>query len=141
MRLNRMLNRGALLAALWVLAGGVPGAPAQAAPAGTPAPLIVMVDMHQLVYDSKAGKGVQTQMEKERQAFSKEVAAEEDALQKARADLERQRGAMAPEQAEAKGREFQQRVEELDRNVQSRQRAWQQVFNDAMGKVEEQALK
>jgi Skp family chaperone for outer membrane proteins len=105
-----------------------------------PAPVIVMVDMQQLVYNSKAGKGVQGQMDKQRQAFSKEVAQQEDELQKARAELERQRASLPPDQFEAKGRQFQQRLQELDRTVQAKQKAWQAVYSEAMNKVEEGAL-
>jgi outer membrane protein len=105
-----------------------------------PAPVIVMVDMQQLVYNSKAGKGVQGQMDKQRQAFSKEVAQQEDELQKARAELERQRAALPPDQFETKGRQFQQRLQELDRSVQAKQKAWQAVYSEAMNKVEEGAL-
>jgi Skp family chaperone for outer membrane proteins len=92
------------------------------------------------LYNSKAGKGVQGQMDKQRQAFSKEVAQQEDELQKARAELERQRTTLAPDQFEAKGRQFQQRLQELDRNVQAKQKAWQAVYSEAMNKVEEGAL-
>lgn len=113
--------------------------PASATP--PPAPVVVMVDMQQLVYSSKAGKGVQAQMDKQRQAFSKEVAQQEDQLQKARAEIERQRGSLTAAQLEAKGREFQKKLQELDRNVQAKQRAWQQVYTEAMGKIEEQALR
>ena len=105
-----------------------------------PAPVIVMVDMQQLVYNSKAGKDIQGQMDKQRQAFSKEVAQQEDELQKARAELERQRTTLPPDQFEAKGRQFQQRLQELDRSVQARQKAWQGVYSEAMNKVEESAL-
>ena len=105
-----------------------------------PTPIIVMVDMQQLVYSSKAAKSVQQQMDKERESFSKEVAAQEDRLQRARADLERQRNVMAPDQLEAKSREFQQKLEELDRTVQARQRVWQEETKAAMDKVQESAL-
>ncbi len=105
-----------------------------------PAPVIVMVDMQQLVYNSKAGKGVQGQMDKQRQIFSKEVAQQEDELQKARAELERQRTTLPPDQFEAKGRQFQARLQELDRSVQAKQKAWQAVYSEAMNKVEEGAL-
>lgn len=114
-------------------------APAQSA-APPPAPVIVMVDMQQLVYNSTAGKGVQGQMDKQRQAFSKEVAQQEDELQKARADLERQRATLPPDQFETKGRQFQQRLQELDRSVQAKQKAWQAVYSEAMNKIEESAL-
>src|SRR5579863_5015324 len=105
-----------------------------------PAPIIVMVDMQQLVYSSKAAKGVQQQMDKERESFSKEVAAQEDQLQRARADLERQRNVMAPDLLETKSRVFQQKLEDLDRTVQARQRVWQEETKTAMDKVQESAL-
>jgi len=113
---------------------------AQSEPAATPAPVIVMVDMQQLVYNSKAAKSVQAQMDKERESFSKQVAEQEDQLQRARADLERQRNAMAPDQLEAKSREFQQKLEELDRAVQARQRVWQEETKEAIEKVQGAAL-
>ncbi|HTS91843.1 MAG TPA: OmpH family outer membrane protein [Stellaceae bacterium] len=102
---------------------------------------MVMVDMQQLLYGSKAGKGVQAQIDTQRQAFSKDVAQQEDQLQKARAEIERQRASMTPAQLEAKMRDFQKKLQELDRSVQAKQRAWQQVYSEAMGKVEDQALR
>jgi Skp family chaperone for outer membrane proteins len=131
---SRLASAAALSA---VLAVGSASAQTVAPP---PTPVIVMVDMQQLVYNSKAGKGVQGQMDKQRQAFSKEVAQQEDELQKARAELERQRASLPPDQFEAKGRQFQQRLQELDRSVQAKQKAWQAVYSEAMNKVEEGAL-
>jgi len=133
-KLGRLVSAAALSAAIAL----GPAAAQTAAP--PPAPVIVMVDMQQLVYNSTAGKGVQGQMDKQRQAFSKEVAAQEDELQKARAELERQRATLPPDQFEAKGRQFQQRLQELDRTVQAKQKAWQAVYSEAMNKVEEGAL-
>jgi Skp family chaperone for outer membrane proteins len=129
---------GRLAAALLAVLAFLPASAQTVAP--PPAPVIVMVDMQQLVYNSTAGKGVQGQMDKQRQAFSKEVAQQEDELQKARAELERQRATLPPDQFEAKGRQFQQRLQELDRNVQAKQKAWQAVYSEAMNKVEESAL-
>jgi outer membrane protein len=134
----RMVGRFASAAALLTVFALTPTS-AQTAPP-PPAPVIVMVDMQQLVYNSTAGKGVQGQMDKQRQAFSKEVAQQEDELQKARAELERQRATLAPDQFEAKGRQFQQRLQELDRSVQAKQKAWQAVYSEAMNKIEESAL-
>jgi outer membrane protein len=137
--IRRVLTLAGLAVLLWLgfLAAGVHAQTAATAP---PTPVIVMVDMQQLVYSSKAGKGIQAQMEKQRQTFSKEVALQEDELQKTRAEIERQRSTLPPDQFEAKGRQFQQRLQELDRNVQAKQRAWQQVLNEAVGKVQDVAL-
>jgi outer membrane protein len=134
----RWHGRIATLSAALLLASGT--AWAQGEPSSTPAPVIVMVDMQQLVYNSKAAKSVQAQMDKERESFSKQVAEQEDQLQRARADLERQRNAMAPDQLEAKSREFQQKLEELDRTVQARQRVWQEETKEAIEKVQGAAL-
>lgn len=131
---GRLWSAAALLAVLAL----APASAQSAAP--PPAPVIVMVDMQQLVYNSTAGKGVQGQMDKQRQAFSKEVAQQEDELQKARAELERQRATLPPDQFETKGRQFQQRLQELDRSVQAKQKAWQAVYSEAMNKIEESAL-
>jgi len=139
MSLFSVVSRLALAAAVPVCLGLAP-ALAQTPAGPPPAPVIVMVDMQQLVYNSKAGKGIQGQMDKQRQTFSKEVAQQEDDLQKARAELERQRATLAPDQFEAKGRQFQQRLQELDRSVQAKQKAWQAVYSEAMNKVEEGAL-
>jgi len=139
MSLFPVVGRLALAAAVSVCLGLDP-ALAQTPAGPPPAPVIVMVDMQQLVYNSKAGKGIQGQMDKQRQTFSKEVSQQEDDLQKARAELERQRAALAPDQFEAKGRQFQQRLQELDRSVQAKQKAWQAVYSEAMNKVEEGAL-
>ncbi len=139
MSLFPVVGRLALAAAVSVCLGLAP-ALAQTPAGPPPAPVIVMVDMQQLVYNSKAGKGIQGQMDKQRQTFSKEVSQQEDDLQKARAELERQRATLAPDQFEAKGRQFQQRLQELDRSVQAKQKAWQAVYSEAMSKVEEGAL-
>jgi Skp family chaperone for outer membrane proteins len=140
MSLSNVVGRSMLVAAVCVVLALAQAFVQTATAQSPPTPVIVMVDMQQLVYNSKAGKGVQGQMDKSRQAFSKEVAQQEDELQKARTELERQRTALAPDQFEAKGRQFQQRLQELDRTVQARQKAWQAVYSEAMAKVEESAL-
>lgn len=134
----RMVGRLGLAATLLAVFSSASVSAQSAAP--PPAPVIVMVDMQQLVFNSIAGKGVQGQMDKQRQAFSKEVAQQEDELQKARTELERQRASLPPDQFEAKGRQFQQRLQELDRSVQAKQKAWQAVYSEAMNKVQESAL-
>jgi outer membrane protein len=137
---SRVVIRGALVAALCAAFALAPASAQTATTQPPPTPVIVMVDMQQLVYSSTAGKGIQGQMDKQRQSFSKEVAQQEDDLQKARTELERQRTTLGPEQFEAKGRQFQQRLQDLDRSVQAKQKAWQAVYSEAMTKVEEAAL-
>jgi len=103
-------------------------------------PAIIIVDLPQVLHDSKAGKSVQATLNQESQAYSKEVARQEDDLQKMRTDLERQRTVLSPEAFDAKAKAFQQHYQELDRAVQTRRQALQQAYNEAMVKVEKGAL-
>jgi outer membrane protein len=103
-------------------------------------PAIIIVDLPQVLHDSKAGKGVQATLNQESQAYSKEVAKQEDELQKMRSDLERQRTVLAPDAFDVKAKAFQQHYEELDHAVQAKRQAFQQAYNEAMLKVEKAAL-
>jgi outer membrane protein len=103
-------------------------------------PAILIVDLQQVLHDSKAGKGVQAALNEESQAYSKEVARQEDDLQKMRSDLERQRTALSAEAFNAKAKAFQQRYQEFDRGVQAKRQALQGALNDAIHKVEKAAL-
>jgi Skp family chaperone for outer membrane proteins len=115
-----------------------PAARAQQQPARLPAALIV--DMAQILQEAKAGKDVQSTINQQYAAYSKEVAQQEDELQKGGADLERQRTALAPEVYNARARELQQRYDTLGKSVQAKRQALQQSLNEAMDKVKNGAL-
>ncbi|HEX4113033.1 MAG TPA: OmpH family outer membrane protein [Stellaceae bacterium] len=120
-------------------------APALAAPAsgtdkGALVPAILIVDLPQVLHDSKAGKGVQATLSQESQAYSKEVAHQEDDLQRMRADLQRQQTALSQSAFDVKAKAFQLHYQELDRSVQAKRQALQKAYNDAMLKVEKAAL-
>jgi Skp family chaperone for outer membrane proteins len=126
---------------LWLLAAAFAANPAAAQPAPVPAsPVIVIADVNQILRDAKSAKDVQSQIDKEMVAYSKEVSAQETELQKMRADLEHQRGTLSADAFSAKTQQYQQRFDALDHNVQVRRQALQQSFTDAMGKVESTAL-
>ena len=130
---------GALLApAAWAADTGQ----AAAVKAGTAAmvPAVLIVDLPQVLHDSAAGKGVQATVTKRSQEFSRQVAREEDDLQKMRGDLERQRTVMAPKAFDAKAKAFQQHYQALDRDVQTKRQLLQRAYNEAMLKVEKAAL-
>jgi Skp family chaperone for outer membrane proteins len=103
-------------------------------------PAILIVDLPEVLHESKAGKGVQGSLSQESQAYSKEVAHQEDDLQKMRSDLERQRTALSPQAFDAKAKAFQLHYQELDRSVQTKRQALQKAYNEAMLKVEKAAL-
>ncbi len=103
-------------------------------------PAVLVVDLPQVLHASKAGQGVQNTVGEAMQAYSKDVAREEDDLQRMRADLERQHTALSQQALDAKAKALQLRYQELNRNVQAKRQAMQQAYNDAMLKVEKTAL-
>ncbi len=115
-------------------------APAVQAQKPPPAPVIIIVDMNQIMREAKAAKDVQAQLEKEQAAYTKEIAQKEGELKSMQDELDRQRMAMAPEVLNEKSREFQQRYAILDREVQTKRQAMQQILNDAIAKIEGAAL-
>jgi outer membrane protein len=146
---------GGLVLVLAMAAGGsghaqqpappVPAA-APAAAAASPAPVlgpavvVLTVNMPQIMRDAKAAKGIQEQINAQTAAYSKEISRREAELQKMRADLDRQQTVLSPEAYNVKAKEFQQRYAELDQSFQANRQAVQQVYQDAVHKVEAAAL-
>jgi Skp family chaperone for outer membrane proteins len=110
------------------------------APQPLPAPVILIVDLQQILQDAKAAKGVQAVINQEYSAYTKEVAQQEDELQKSRTELERQRTVLAPDAFNTRARDLQQRYDTLGQVVQGRRQALQQSLNEAMVTVKNAAL-
>jgi outer membrane protein len=127
--------------ALLLLAAALAATPlhAQQAPA-LPPPVILIVDMAQILQQAKAAQEVHAILNKQYTAYSKEVAQQEDELQKGGTELERQRTVMAPDAYNTRAHDLQQRYDELGKSVQAKRLALQQSLNDAMDKVKNAAL-
>ena len=104
-----------------------------------PQPAVVVVDMTQIMRDAKAAKDIQSQVQKEMDAYSKEVRSRRTSSRccktsssaSARFCARRLQHALAG---------LQQRYSALDREVQVQRQAMQQSYNEAMTKVENAAL-
>ncbi len=103
-------------------------------------PIIMIVDVQGVQQGSKAFKSIQGQMQTHRQAFQKEIGDQEGQLRTAEQELQRQRTILSPEAFAQKQREFQERVNSVQRNAQSRRRQLEEAFNDAMQQVQRQLL-
>jgi len=133
------LSRRRLVGALLLIAAAVaPAARLEAQQA--PPPVILIVDMQQILQDAKAAKDVQSALNQQYSSYSKQVAQQEDEMQKGGAELERQRTVLAPEVYTARAHELQQRYDQLGKTVQAKRQALQQSLNEAMGKVRAAAL-
>jgi outer membrane protein len=142
----------AVLAPLLVcLAGGA--AAQQAPPTPTEAPQtpaaapalqnlsVLVVDVQALLQNSKAAKMVRSQIEQKRAEYTKDISHQEEVLRGERDALQRQQATLSPDVLTQKGREFQQKVNDLDRNVQSKRQALEKSSADALTKIQQQMLK
>ncbi len=129
-----------------------PAAPAQQPPAqqpptpaaAAPSPQILtvlVVDVQALLQNSKAAKMVRGQIEQKRTEYTKEISHDEETLRAERDALQRQQGSISAEALNKKGREFQQKVNDLDKNVQSKRQALEKSNNEALQKIQEVMLK
>ncbi|HWI27127.1 MAG TPA: OmpH family outer membrane protein [Stellaceae bacterium] len=132
--------RRSLGAFLLLVAAFAPVAAARAQQPTLPPPVILIVDMAQILQQAKAAKQVQAALNQQYSVYSKEVASQEDELQKGGQELERQRTVMAPDAYNLRARELQQRYDKLGKSVQAKRQALQQSLNEAMNKVKVAAL-
>jgi outer membrane protein len=149
-----MRARHAVWACLIGLCCGTGGALAQQQPATPPAPAatpaapaspatlsVVVVDVQALLQNSKAAKMVRQQIEGKRAEYAKDISHQEEELRKERDTLQRQQASLSPEQLNVKGREFQGKVNELDRDVQAKRQALERSNADALQKIQEVMVK
>jgi outer membrane protein len=119
-----------------------PPEPSPPAPLPTPQNLTVMVvDVQALLQNSKAAKMVRSQIEQKRGEYTKEISHQEELLRAERDALQRQQASLSAEALNQKGREFQQKVNELERNVQGKRQALEKSNGDALQKIQEEMLK
>jgi len=123
-------------------APAAPPEPSPSAPLPSPQNLTVMVvDVQALLQNSKAAKMVRSQIEQKRGEYTKEISHQEELLRAERDALQRQQASLSPESLNQKGREFQQKVNELERNVQGKRQALEKSNGDALQKIQEEMLK
>jgi len=112
-----------------------------------PAPLtaqnltVMVVDVQALLQNSKAAKMVRSQIEQKRGEYTKEISHQEELLRAERDALQRQQASLSPESLNQKGRDFQQKVNDLERNVQGKRQALEKSNGDALQKIQEEMLK
>jgi outer membrane protein len=116
--------------------------PAAATAAAIPQTLAIMVvDVQALLQNSKAAKMVRQQIEAKRAEYAKDISHREEALRQERDALQRQQPTLSADQLAAKGRDFQAKVNELDRDVQAKRQALEQSNAGALQKIQEVMVK
>ena len=118
-----------------------PAAPAAPSPTASPALSILVVDVQSLLQNSKSAKMVRQQIEQKRAEYAKEISTQEGVLRQERDSLQRQQKDLSQEALNQKGKEFQQKVNELDRSVQAKRQALEKSNAEALEKIQEAMLK
>jgi Skp family chaperone for outer membrane proteins len=120
-----------------------PSPPAPSAtPSAAPMPLTVLVvDVQALLQNSKAAKMVRGQIEQKRNEYTKEISHHEEALRAERDVIQRQQASLSADALNQKGREFQQKVNDLERDVQGKRQALEKSNGEALSKIQEEMLK
>jgi outer membrane protein len=121
-----------------------PPAPAPPPPAPLPAAQnlsVLVVDVQALLQNSKAAKMVRSQIEQKRNEYTKEISHSEEVLRAERDALQRQQASLSPEVLNKRGREFQQKVNNLDLDVQSKRQALEKSNSDALSRIQGTVLK
>jgi len=102
---------------------------------------VMVVDVQALLQNSKAAKMVRSQMEAKRNEYTNEISHAEEVLRAERDALQRQQASLSPEALNKKAREFQQKVNDLDRDVQSKRAALEKSNNEALTRIQQTMLK
>jgi outer membrane protein len=114
---------------------------ASSPPAASPALNVLVVDVQSLLQNAKSAKMVRTQIEQKRNEFAKEISQQEETLRRERDSLQRQQASLSPEALNKKGHEFQQKVNDLDRSVQSKRQMLEKSNAEALESIQKVVLK
>lgn len=109
-------------------------APASAQDAKAPL-AIAVVDIQQLLKDSKAAQGIETQLATIRKNFQTEVEAEEKALRAAEKKIMDERASLSEEQLKTKAQDFQKQVQEGQKKIQAKKAKLDKAVATAIGKL------
>ncbi|MCR9175445.1 MAG: OmpH family outer membrane protein [Alphaproteobacteria bacterium] len=101
---------------------------------------IAVIDVQAVLRNSKAAVSIQTQIDTRRDAYQSAVSEEERALREAEQELVQRRATLDQSSYEQAARSFQERVAEVQRNVQARKRALDEAFARAMNEVRQKMV-
>ena len=132
------------LVAVFLISVAFGQAEAQQAPPSPAAPPILnvlVVDVQSLLQNSKSAKMVRQQIEQKRSEYAKEISQQEEGLRRERDALQRQQASLSADALNKKGREFQQKVNELDHSVQAKRQTLEKSNAEALESIQSVILK
>lgn len=134
----------AILCGLFAVAGVSPVRAEDKPAAKTEAPAmgkIAVVDLQMLVAQSKAGKSIRDQLDKQRNGYRSQIEKQEAELGAMQKDLMAQREKLSKEDLAKKSKAFQDKVMAAQRQVQDRRVAFDKAYTSAMETLREHVVK
>jgi len=126
---------GLLLIAVAPAQAQTAAATAPAASPKLPAAVIAVVDIQKILSESVAAKGVRDQLATRRDAYQRQVTADEQKLRDAEQALVKERATLKPEDFAKKRQAFEEQVKQVQQRVQERARILDTAFNKALGTI------
>jgi Skp family chaperone for outer membrane proteins len=103
-------------------------APADVFAEATPPARIAILEFQRILRDSAAATDIKVQVDQRRQVYQNEITRQEQELREAEQELIRQATILAPEALTQKRREFEARVAEVQKGMQTRKRELDQAY-------------
>ena len=100
----------------------------------------MVVDMQQVLQDSKAVVSVKAQIDKRRASIQDEVSKLETELRTSEKSLQDARPTLSQDEFEARRKAFEQRVSQVQAIVQDRRQSLEKAYSDAMNDIRKQLL-
>ena len=103
-----------------------------------PAPSIAVIDMNQVLRESKVGQDINRQLEPYARGLQDEVNKGQEQFRREEEELRRQQGVLAPDAFAQKSKQFQDRWNEVNRQIQGRKQGFERSQNAASLEVRKQ---
>ncbi len=100
-----------------------------------PTTVAAVIDYQRVLREAAAARSIREQIESRRKAYQEEISKEEQRLHEADKAFAKQRSVLTPEAFAEKRREFEQEVAEVQRLVQERRRALDELSAEALNQV------
>ena len=96
---------------------------------------VAVIDTQKILQDAAAFKTARKQLDEQRTKYQAEFGKEEEKLRVEEQEVNRQRAVLSPDAYEAKRRDFEKKVVDVQRRVQDRSRQLEQTFGGARNDV------
>ncbi len=126
---------GLMMSAMLAISA-VGGIAADALAQQIPQTRVAILDYQRILRDSAAAVDIRAQIERQRKIYQEEITKQEQELRAADQELGRQRAILSSEAFTQKRREFEERVAEVQRGVQTRKRELDQAYDYGIKQVQ-----